>query len=92
MTRKRFVKLLMADGYSRNGANNIARGVAEKGETFARAYAAEQALKKLVDAIDFERMGATIARWAKALGEVTAAVARAAADVTEKMRAANFQT
>lgn len=34
MTRKRFVKLLMADGYSRNKANRIARETVAYGDTY----------------------------------------------------------
>lgn len=34
MTRKRFVKLLMADGYSRNKANSIARKTIANGDTY----------------------------------------------------------
>ena len=34
MTRKRFVKLLMADGYSRNKANTIARQTVADGDTY----------------------------------------------------------
>jgi hypothetical protein len=34
MTRKRFVKLLMADGYSRNHANSIAREAIADGCTY----------------------------------------------------------
>lgn len=34
MTRKRFVKLLMADGYSRNKANSIARETVAGGNTY----------------------------------------------------------
>lgn len=38
MTRKRFVKLLMAEGYSRNGANEIADEVLEDGFSYAEGY------------------------------------------------------
>lgn len=34
MTRKRFVKLLMADGYSRNKANSIAKQTVADGDTY----------------------------------------------------------
>ena len=34
MTRKRFIKLLMADGYSRNKANSIARQAVADGYTY----------------------------------------------------------
>lgn len=38
MTRKRFVKLLMADGYSRNKANSIAKQTVADGETYGSQY------------------------------------------------------
>lgn len=38
MTRKRFVKLLMADGYSRNKANSIAKQTAADGDTYGSRY------------------------------------------------------
>lgn len=38
MTRKRFVKLLMAEGYSRNSANDIADGVLEDGMSYAEGF------------------------------------------------------
>lgn len=39
MTRKRFVKLIMARGYSRNEANELARAVVEDGGSYEREYA-----------------------------------------------------
>ena len=38
MTRKRFVKLLMADGYSRNKANSIAKQTVADGDTYGSRY------------------------------------------------------
>lgn len=38
MTRKRFVKLLMAEGYSRNDANSIARDTSAEGWTYSLKY------------------------------------------------------
>lgn len=38
MTRKRFVKLLMADGYSRNKANSIAKQAIADGDTYGVRY------------------------------------------------------
>ncbi len=38
MTRKRYVKLLMAKGYSRNEANAKAKVVVEKGGVYASEY------------------------------------------------------
>lgn len=38
MTRKRFVKLLMAQGYSRNDANSIAKQTVADGDTYGSRY------------------------------------------------------
>lgn len=38
MTRKRYVKLLMADGFSRNEANRAAQGVIEVGHDYRSEY------------------------------------------------------
>ena len=38
MTRKRFVKLLMAAGYGRNKANSIARETIADGDTYGARY------------------------------------------------------
>lgn len=38
MTRKRFVKLLMSKGYSRNGANAIAKAVQHLGTPYENEY------------------------------------------------------
>lgn len=38
MTRKRYVKLLMADGYSRNEANSIAKQTVADGDTYWSRY------------------------------------------------------
>ena len=38
MTRKRFVKLLMAQGYDRNEAEEMALGSRERGMTYAESY------------------------------------------------------
>lgn len=38
MTRKRYVKLLMSRGYSRNEANAKAQAVVAKGESYAYEY------------------------------------------------------
>lgn len=40
MTRKRFVKLLMSRGYSRNEAQAMALTQRQKGQSYAEAYAA----------------------------------------------------
>ena len=38
MTQKRFKKLMMSKGYSRNGVNEIAKKARESGRTYAEVY------------------------------------------------------
>lgn len=38
MTRKRFVKLMMANGYSRDESNYLALGVQMRDDTYAHEY------------------------------------------------------
>ena len=47
MTRKRFVKLLMADGYSRNEANTAAAYARNSGIKYSTAYPAVSAAQPL---------------------------------------------
>lgn len=42
MARKRFIKLLMSEGYSRNEANSIAADARISGLAYSTAYKAEQ--------------------------------------------------
>lgn len=51
MTRKRFVKLLMSKGYSRNGAINIANHVPTSGITYKRMYIITTAFNNMCDGI-----------------------------------------
>lgn len=44
MTRKRFIKLLMAEGYSRNEANTIATDARNCGLDYKTTYKAESAI------------------------------------------------
>ena len=44
MTRKRFIKLLMADGYSRNDANTLAADARSYGMMYSNAYNLEHKL------------------------------------------------
>ena len=45
MTRKRFVKLLMSQGYSRNEAQELARDAVASGMSYESAYTAARALE-----------------------------------------------
>ena len=72
MTRKRFVKLMMADGYSRNDALEIAQRV-QGGGSYDQTYRALHALKTLPSlqesiAQAVETAGRVIRAFADALG------------------------
>ena len=80
MTRKRFTKLLMAHGYSRNEANRIAEEISANGKTYAEGYAeflefTERFAVGLSDTV--ERVSKIIAKTAQALGEAIAAFSKA---------------
>lgn len=85
MTRKRFVKLLMAEGYSRNDANDIADEVLEDGFTYAEGYdhiarmlpLVQAMIPRVTDAI--EKVTEAITRVATAAGKAVAAEAFSAA-------------
>lgn len=48
MTRKRFIKLLMSQGYSRNGANAMADIVKHHNQSYAKGYEAARVGKQLI--------------------------------------------
>ena len=80
MTRKRFTKLLMAQGYSRNEANRIAEEISANGKTYAEGYVAYMECIELfsVGLSDIiERISKTIAKTAQALGEAIVAFSKA---------------
>ena len=80
MTRKRFKKLLMAQGYSRNEVSQIAEEISANGKTYAEGYAAFNAFTELFTAglSDIvERISKTITKTAQALGEAVAAFSKA---------------
>ena len=51
MTRKRYVKLLMSMGYSRNTANAMAQKVQVMGKTYQKTYDGVVALQELYEAL-----------------------------------------
>ena len=78
MTRKRFVKLLMGQGYSWNGANAMARKAQANGKTYQHTYDAltfcSKLSKALTDAVEpiakaFKRMARAFSEGMKAFGE-----------------------
>lgn len=81
MTRKRFIKLLMAEGVSRNRAQEIAWVVNRSGRPYHVAFPATRALLRteVVCArigVAFRAAGASIVRLAGAVTECAAAVQR----------------
>ena len=81
MTRKRFVKLLMADGYSRNEANKLATDVQYCGLSYSTAYRTESDMRGAI--IKFKNIGFTAGRdafrnIAEAAVKVVSAIAKAA--------------
>lgn len=91
MTRKRFVKLAMANGYSRNSANRIAEKVPTSGKTYAEAHKALLAVKELTAAFTpalseaVERFTQAVSKMAKAFSEGAAAFSKAySAAMTEE--------
>lgn len=97
MTRKRYIKLLMADGFSRNEANIAAREVVESGCTYQDDY--EQYMRDRLAplaegvadiAAAMARTVETVERFTRALGEAFRAFGeayRAALDEKEGGRA-----
>jgi hypothetical protein len=91
MTRKRFIKLLMEEGYSRNSANNIANSVLKDGYSYAEGYDQINRLLPLVQAmipnvIDFIEKATT------AIAKVATAVVEAARAAVDAFSAAMSQT
>ena len=75
MTRKRFVKLLMAKGYDRNIANKIAAEDNAKGKTYAEGYAEFEQVEKLLDML--------VPAWTKTMERVTKVVEKVAQAISE---------
>lgn len=76
MTRKRFVKLLMSRGYSRNEANSKAQAAVSAGVTYDRGYFAVQIEAGDSDAL--EAVQAVCERLAEAIRSVAEAATAAA--------------
>ena len=87
MTRKRFVKLCMANGYSRNAANRIAEKVSNEGKTYADAYKAAAAVTKLVVALT-PALSEAVENFTKAVSKMARAFAEGAAAFTKSFQAA----
>lgn len=76
MTRKRYVKLLMSMGYSRNVANACARKVVEKGINYQQDY--NERLEMAQDLLGPPILTCTSADMQRAFRELSEAAARAA--------------
>ena len=76
MTRKRFVKLMMAEGYSRNSANALAWQVAKKGISYQKGYQAATAWSRLTKKLKEALVPVTEA--ARKMSQAFAEVLRAA--------------
>lgn len=90
MTRKRFVKLLMAEGYSRNGANEIADKTIEDGFSYAEAYGHVIRDLQIVKAFS-GRLADAAQKAAESLGRVARAVCEAASAAVKAFSAAMSQ-
>ena len=91
MTRKRFIKLLMSKGYSRNGANEIADGVLKDGYSYAEAYDQITRLLPLVQAITPEITDA-IKKATEVIAKVATATVEAARAFIDAFTAAVGRT
>ncbi len=91
MTRKRFVKLLMAEGYSRNDANDIADEVLEDGFSYAEAYDHITRMLPLVQAI-LPAVSDVVHQAAETIGRLAGAVCEAASAAVKAFTAAMSQT
>ncbi len=85
MTRKRYVRLLMAKGYSRNAANSCAQEIAAEGGSYQQEYDdLEEVLRKFDDLAD---MRAAMQRFSQAIAEAIPGVVAAATRVVEALNA-----
>lgn len=93
MTRKRYIKLLMAQGYSRNEANARARRVVESDGVYAEAYYGEfntfEILARLtapVSRIDLSGLNAALAEMAESAEKTSKKIRTLFADFGERLR------
>lgn len=87
MTRKRFVKLLMAKGYDRNEANATAEYARMSGRSYAEAYKVHPAsVSNLMDIIGpaLHNFGVQLEKMANALSKAVAAFGEAYKDAMEE--------
>lgn len=73
MTRKRFIKLLMSKGYSRNDAAEMAAEVPGSGQSYLEAYIRADIYNRLVNVLP--GMGEAVQRATEALAKIVQAFA-----------------
>lgn len=73
MTRKRFIKLLMSKGYSRNDAAEMAAEVPGSGQSYIEAYIRADIYNRLVN--NFSGIGEAAQRMSVALAKIVQAFA-----------------
>lgn len=76
MTRKRFVKLMMAEGYSRNTANLMAWKAAAQGVSYQKTYDAATGMSRLIKKL--KKALVPVCEAAIKMGQAFAEVLRAA--------------
>lgn len=91
MTRKRFVKLLMAHGYSRNSANRIADATLKDGYSYAEGYDQVTRILPLVKAMTPVVVDA-VHTAAEYIGRVARAVCDAASAAIQAFNAVMNET
>lgn len=79
MTRKRFIKLCMSKGYSRNRAEKLAADVIADGMSYDQGYACVLRMAN----IDWVKLGEAVSKTIDAVAEATRKLATAAGQVIE---------
>ena len=72
MTRKRYIKLLMAAGYSRNEANQLAEWAVESGLSYRTAYR----FVSTYFPTGFKKIAEALERWLSGIEKVVAGMCR----------------
>ena len=92
MTRKRFVKLLMAQGYGRNLANEFAKAANARGKSYKDEYDASfhsfEQLRASFPRIDTEAMYSALVKVADVAARVANALSAGFAAFSEAYRSA----
>ena len=74
MTRKRFVKLCMSKGYSRNTARRLATDAQEEGASYETALQQVELADQLIRDIDWEEFGRAMNSVIEIVGKLAAAM------------------